>query len=306
MVKQPFTLGAPTQVQPGTTFTATTTLPNPAGARPLRTVTLALTAPSGWTAQATSPSTFATVAAGQTVSTTWQVTVPASAQPGKFDLSAQATFTSANGPGNSSDAITVLLPHPPYPSFAAAYDNVAITDDANTGAGNFDGGGASFSAQALANATPSLTPGATFTHDGLTFTWPNAQSGTPDNVVAGSGAGGQTIAISGSGHTLGLIGAGDYGSSSGAATVTYTDGTTSSATVSFADWWSNAANGGDILTSLPYINTSSGRENQQVSLYYAAIPLQSGKTVKYLTLPDISDGAVMGTAAMHIFTVAIG
>lgn len=77
-------------------------------------------------------------------------------------------------------------------------------------------------------------------------------------------------------------------------------------TLTFADWFSNAANGGDILTTLPYINTSNGRQNQQVSLYDAAIPLQAGKTVRYLTLPDISDGAVAGTAAMHIFTVAIG
>jgi beta-glucosidase-like glycosyl hydrolase len=306
VVKQPFTLVAPAQVQPGTTFTATTTLPNPAGARLLRHVTMTLTAPDGWTARATSPSTFTTVAAGQTVNTTWQVTVPASAEPGKFDLSAQAAFTSVNGQGSSVDAATMLLPHPPYPSFSSAYNNVAISDDAAPGMGDFDGGGASFSAQALANATPSLTPDATFTHDGLTFTWPDAQSGTQDNVVAGGVAGGQTIAISGSGHSLGLIGAGDYGSSTGTATVTYTDGTTESDTVTFADWWANAANGGDIVTSVPYINTGTGRENQQVSLYYAAIPLQAGKTVRYLTLPDISDGAVAGTAAMHIFTVAIG
>ncbi|WP_410670246.1 glycoside hydrolase family 3 C-terminal domain-containing protein [Amycolatopsis sp. cmx-4-68] len=306
VVKQPFTLTAPGQVQAGTTYTVTTTLPNPAGARPLRDVTMTLSVPAGWTAKATSPSTFATVPAGQTVSTTWEVGVPASAQPGKFDVSAQATFTSANGRGTSVDATTVLLPHPPYPSLAAAYNNVGTSDDANPGGGNFDGGNASFSAQALAAATPSLTPGATFTHDGLTFTWPDAQPGRPDNVVAGGVAGGQTIALSGSGHTLGLIGAGDYGSPSGTATVTYTDGTTESHSVSFADWWANAATGGDILTTLPYLNNSNGRLDQPVSLYYAPIPLQPGKTVRYLTLPDVSDGAPMGTAAMHVFTVAIG
>ena len=88
--------------------------------------------------------------------------------------------------------------------------------------------------------------------------------------------------------------------------MTYTDGTTQSYTVSFADWWANAATGGDIVATVPYINNSSGRETQQVSLYYAAIPLQTGKTVRYLTLPDVSDGAVNGTAAMHIFAIAIG
>ncbi|HEX6470803.1 MAG TPA: glycoside hydrolase family 3 C-terminal domain-containing protein [Streptosporangiaceae bacterium] len=306
VVKQPFTLSTPSQVQADTDFTATTTLPNPTGAQPLRDVALTLTVPSGWTAQATSPSTFTTVAAGQTVSTTWRVSVPTSAQPGKFDISALATFTSANGAGNSADATTVLLPHPPYPSLPAAYNNVGISDDAEPGSGNLDGGNASFSAQALADATPSLTPGATFTHDGLTFTWPDAKPGTLDNVVAGGSAGGQTITLSGSGHTLGLIGASDYGSSTGIATVTYTDGTTESHTVSFADWWANAATGGDIVTTVPYLNNSNGRLNQQVSLYYAAIPLQPGKTVRFLTLPDVSDGAIQGTAAMHIFTLAIG
>ncbi|RSM50694.1 beta-glucosidase [Amycolatopsis balhimycina DSM 5908] len=306
VVKQPFTLTAPGQVQPGGTYAVTTTLPNPAGARPLRDVTLTLTVPDGWTATATSPSTFPTVPAGQTVTTTWLVGVPASAQPGKFAVSARATFTSANGPGVSEDATTVVLPHPPYASLPAAYNNAGISDDANPGGSNFDGGNASFSAQALAAATPSLTPGATFTHDGLTFTWPDAQPGSPDNVVAGGVAGGQTIAISGSGQTLGLIGAGDYGSPSGTATVTYTDGTTESHSVSFADWWANAATGGDILTTVPYLNNSNGRLDQRVSLYYAPIPLQAGKTVKYVTLPDVSDGAPMGTAAMHIFTMAIG
>ena len=76
--------------------------------------------------------------------------------------------------------------------------------------------------------------------------------------------------------------------------------------MSFADWWSNAATGGDILTTLPYLNNSNGRLDQRVSLYYAPIPLQPGKTVQYLTLPDVSDGANMGTTAMHVFTVAIG
>ncbi|MEU5266290.1 glycoside hydrolase family 3 C-terminal domain-containing protein [Amycolatopsis sp. NPDC021455] len=306
VVKQPFTLTAPGQVEAGGTYAVTTTLPNPAGARPLTDVTLTLGVPDGWTAKATSPSTFPTVPAGQTVTTTWQVGVPASAQPGKFAVSGQATFTSVNGPGTSVDATTVVLPHPPYASLPAAYNNVGISDDASPGSGNFDGGNASFSAQALAAATPSLTPGATFTHDGLTFTWPDARTGSPDNVVAGGVAGGQTIEISGSGHTLGLIGAGDYGSPSGTATVTYTDGTTESHSVSFADWWANAATGGDILTTLPYLNNSNGRLDQRVSLYYAPIPLQPGKTVKSVTLPDVSDGAQMGTAAMHIFTMAIG
>jgi beta-glucosidase len=140
------------------------------------------------------------------------------------------------------------------------------------------------------------------THDGLTFTWPNVLPGTPGNVTAG----GQTIALSGSGTTLGFLGTGDYGTASGSGTITYTDGTTQQFTLSFADWWANtAAPGGDILASVPYINQATGRMNQTVSVYYASVPLQQGKNVQYVTLPDISQGANSGQTAMHIFAVSI-
>ncbi|MFL6117191.1 MAG: glycoside hydrolase family 3 C-terminal domain-containing protein [Catenulispora sp.] len=298
-VKQPFSLTAPSLEEPGATFTTTTTLPNPAGARPLSNVTLTLSAPSGWTVTATTPSTFATVAPGQSASTTWQVTVPATAAPGSYSISAQAAFTSANGAGSSSDAASIALP---YSSFTAAYNNAGVSDDANTAAANFDGGGVSYSAQTLAAATPSLTPGATFTHDGLSFTWPDAQPGTPNNVVAL----GQSVAISGSGTTLGLIGAGDYGAPSDAATITYTDGSTQTFTLGYPDWWANAATtGDDIVATLPYINTPSGRQNQNVSLYYASVQLQAGKTVRYLTLPNVGPATGSGLA-MHIFSISIG
>ena len=81
------------------------------------------------------------------------------------------------------------------------------------------------------------------------------------------------------------------GAASGNGTITYTDGTTRQFTITFPDWWSNTASpGGDILATLPYINAPSGKENQQVSVYYAGVPLQRGKTVAYVTLPDVSQG----------------
>jgi beta-glucosidase len=299
VVKQPFSLDAPNIAQPSSTFTATTTLPNPSSA-PLSNVTMSLTVPNGWQVQATTPASFSTVAPGQTVRTTWSITVPADVNPGNYDVSAEATFTDAAGQDSVSDATTESVP---YPSWAAAINNTGISDDANTTAGNLDGGGASYSAQALAAATPSLTPGATVTHNGLTFTWPNAQPGTPDNVVAG----GQTVPLTGSGSTLGLLGAGDYGTASGTATITYTDGSSQSFPLSYADWWANAPTAGDdILTSVPYINQPTGRQNQRVSIYYASLPLAAGKTPQYLTLPNVSQGAVAGATAMHIFAVAIG
>jgi len=287
------TLSAPAVAVPGSTFTATTQLPN-TGTAPLRNVNVTLTAPSGWTVSATSPSTFATVDGGQTAQTTWSITVPAGASPGSYELTAQTTYRGGSSSASGSVAV-------PYASVTAAFNNVGVSDDANPSAGNLDGGGSSFSAQALAGA--GLTAGATVTHDGLTFTWPNVLPGTPGNVTAG----GQAIALSGSGTTLGFLGTGDYGTASGSGTITYTDGSTQSYTLSFADWWANqAAPGGDIVASTPYINTPTGRMNQTVSVYYASVPLQQGKTVQYVTLPDVSQGANEGQTAMHIFAMAFG
>ena len=108
----------------------------------------------------------------------------------------------------------------PYPSVAAAYDNVGISDNSDPAAADFDGTGESFSAQALAAATPNaLSPGQV-TVGGTTFTWP--ATGGPDNVIAD----GQIIDVSGSGTELGFLGAAGFGEASGNGTITYTDGST--------------------------------------------------------------------------------
>ena len=190
----------------------------------------------------------------------------------------------------------------PYPSLVAAFTNPAVSDDTNTTTGNLDGGGASYSAQALAAATPSLPPGGTFTHDGLSFTWPDAVPGKPDNVVAQ----GQTVPVTGTGSTLGIIGTGDYGAASGNAVITYSDGTPPAFRLAFNDWWTNApASGGDILVTLPYLNNANGALHNKVSIYAATVPLIPGKTIKYLTLPNVG-AAVVNQTAMHIFALAVG
>jgi len=296
-VQQPFSFTTPAVAAPGSTITVTTALPA-VGTQPLSNVSASLSLPAGWIAKATTPSTFSTVKPGQTAQTTWAVTVPASVTPGSNQLTAIATYTDANGRGSVTQSGQVSLP---YPSLPAAFNNAGISDDSSPGAANLDGGNTSYSAQALAAA--GLTPGGSFTHDGLTFTWPDAQPATNDNVVAG----GQTFALTGSGATLGLVGTGDYGAVSGTGTITYTDGTTQQFTAGFADWWSNSASpGGDIVATLPYINAPAGKENQRVSVYYAGVPLQPGKTVAYVTLPDVGATAAQGQPAMHVFAVSIG
>jgi len=192
----------------------------------------------------------------------------------------------------------------PYSSLAAAYDNVGITDNANPAPGNFDGTGESFSAEALAAGTPTpLTAGGQATFGGTTFTWPTAV-GTPDDVIAD----GQTIDLSGSGTDLGFLGAGAFGAASGTGTITYTDGSTQSYSLVMADWYNNAPVSGDELatTTTSWNFSSSTQVAHPVSIYFASVPLQAGKTVASVTLPTVSAGVGNGITALHIFAMAIG
>ncbi|WP_225850388.1 glycoside hydrolase family 3 C-terminal domain-containing protein [Streptomyces sp. HPF1205] len=282
-------------VEPGAGTTATTTYTN-TGPTALPGASVALDVPDGWTATATSPATFASIPAGASVKTTWTVTPPADAKPGSYALAATATYRGAKA---SDDAAGRLLI--PYGALSDLVTNIGVSDDATPGAGNLDGGNASLSQQAL--AAQGITSGGTVDHDGLTFTWPTTGTGKPDNIVAG----GQTVPFTGTGSKLGFLGTADYGNASGTGTITYTDGTTQDFTLSFNDWWSNsAATGSDILATCDYLNNANGQSNQHVSVYGATVPLQAGKTIAYLTLPDIGPDATSGQVAMHIFAVAIG
>ncbi len=190
----------------------------------------------------------------------------------------------------------------PYPSVAAAFDNVGISDNSDPAVADFDGTGESFSAQALAAATPAaLSPGPV-TVGGTTFTWPAA--GVPDNVIAD----GQIIDVSGSGTELGFLGAAGFGAASGSGTITYTDGSTQSFSLSMADWYNNAAVTGDQIaaTTSSWNFASSTQTAHPVSVYYASVPLEKGKTVASVTLPTVSSGVGNGVNAMHIFAIATG
>ncbi|HXR69335.1 glycoside hydrolase family 3 C-terminal domain-containing protein [Actinocrinis sp.] len=301
VVHEPLSMTAPAVVVPGGTFTVSTTTANPSGGESLRNAAFSLTTPAGWTATASTPTSFRTVAPGQTITSSWTVSVPADATPTQTApaVTGQLTFTDATGRHSENTGTTVSIP---YPSIVAAYTNPGVSDDSNTTPGNLDGGGASYSAQTLAAATPSITPGAKFTHDALSFTWPDAASGTPNNIVAE----GQTVPVSGTGTTLGIIGTADYGAASGTAVITYSDGTSQSFSLAFNDWWSNSpTSGGDILATFPYLNNASGALHNQVSLYTDTVALTPGKTIKYLTLPNVG-AALINQTAMHIFAIAVG
>ncbi|MFI0898973.1 glycoside hydrolase family 3 C-terminal domain-containing protein [Streptomyces sp. NPDC020983] len=282
-------------VTPGTPVTATTTYTN-TGPTALPNATVTLSVPDGWTATPTSPAVFARIPAGASVTTTWTVTPPPDAAPGSYALAASATYQGAEAGDAAAGQLLV-----PYSSIHDVVTNVGISDDADPGSGNLDGGGQSLSQQAL--AAQGIASGGTVTHDGLTFTWPTTGTGAPDNIVAG----GQTFPFAAKGTTIGFLGTADYGSASGSGTITYTDGTTQDFTLSFPDWWTNAPSAGnDVLATTDYFNNGGGKVQQKVSVYAATVPLKAGKTIAYLTLPDVGPGAATNQVALHIFSIAVG
>ncbi len=184
------------------------------------------------------------------------------------------------------------------PTLQQAFDNVGITAPSDATAGNYDGIGDSFSSSGLAE--DALVPGQPLLHDGLTVTWPDVAPGEPDNVVAD----GQTVALTGTGTVLGVVGASAYGSTTGTFTVGYSDGTSTTATVTLADWIdTSAAAGTDLLATTAGWNPGG---TTPVSLSYAAIPLTAGKQVVSVTLPTVGAGVGKGTPSMHVFSLTIG
>jgi hypothetical protein len=200
-------------------------------------------------------------------------------------------------------SVSVIVAKPG--DLAPFFDNTGISDDSAPTAANYDGGGWSYSEQALTGA--GLAPGGSVTSGGITYTWPDVPAAKPDNITVG----GQTIPVSApSGATkLGFLGsatnAGSDGSS-GTATITYTDGTTSTGTLGFSDWTLGGGGGtprsdNTIVTSTPYRNHTSGKDNVKTYVFAATLPLTSGKTVASVTLPSsLTEGSI------GVFSIAAG
>jgi len=286
------------------TFTVQATLRNPTG-RPLPGAALALSAPAGWTVTPSGATSAGTVGPGRSATQSFQVTPPGSGlSPGTVNLLATATY---GGPGGRQTLINAAQVQVPASSLASTFNNTGITDDANpnpsAGFIGFDGIGTSYSAQGL--AADNITPGASVSAGGLSFTWPNVAVAQPDNTMAQ----GQTIAISGSGASLGFLAAANNSSESGTGTIYYTDGSTQTFTLSVGNFWYPAGQNGNPgnvqVAGVNYANYPTGSSGHEVYLFEQSVPLAAGKTVEAVTLPSL--GSVTGyNAALHIFAMTVG
>ncbi|AZQ40789.1 SGNH/GDSL hydrolase family protein [Streptomyces cyaneochromogenes] len=191
-------------------------------------------------------------------------------------------------PGVSAQAATEYRAKP-LP-LERLFDNVAVSDDARPAEADFDGSGASLSAQDLSAA--GWTPGRALTVQGARLTWPKRQPGEPDNVRAG----GQDVRVGGRGDALAFLVAGTNGTADGGTgTVLYTDGTRSAYRLTAPDWRT-----GPLATkavALPHINTRAGQLAERARLYVVTVPLVVGRRVASVRLPQAS--------GLHVFAVSV-
>ncbi|MEV5844664.1 GH92 family glycosyl hydrolase [Streptomyces sp. NPDC051985] len=213
---------------------------------------------------------------------------------GYYDV--KVTVTSTHTAYSQPVALTVAAPG----TLLAAYDNTGVSDDSGEhDEADFDGGGWSYSRQALAAA--GLTAGAQGTVNGLTYTWPDAPAGRPDNATAAA----QTIELPTPASALSFLGSATNGNQSATATVTYTDGTTAPLDLSFTDWTIGGGGGtvqygNQIVARSAYRNVAGADKDPVATYVFATKPFEApaGKTIKTVRLPDNSD--------LHVFTLAVG
>ncbi|MFE1193484.1 GH92 family glycosyl hydrolase [Streptomyces olivaceoviridis] len=238
----------------------------------------------------------ATPAEGTVTDGAQQITLTAArdAEQGFADVG--VTVTSGDSSYEQPVALTVAAPG----TLLAAYNSTGVSDDdGDHDEADYDGGGWSYSRQALAAA--GLTPGKQATAGGLAFTWPASPAGRPDNASAS----GQTILLNAPAGALSFIGSAVNGNQQTKATVTYTDGTTGTVDLSFTDWTVGGGGGSvqygnEVVAKTAYRNVTGADKDPVATYVFATKPYQApaGKQIKSVTLPRDTD--------LHVFTVATG
>jgi lysophospholipase L1-like esterase len=169
------------------------------------------------------------------------------------------------------------------------YDNTAVSDDTMPDTADFDGSGASLSAQDLAAA--GWTPGRTITVQGARLTLPRRAPGEPDNVRAT----GQSVRVTGRGDALAFLVAGTGPDAGGIGRVDYADGMSSAYRLTAPDWRT-----GPLATkavALPHVNTPDGQLAEKARLYVVTVPIAPGRMVLSVRLPWAPD--------LHVFALSV-
>ena len=281
----------PAVVAPGGTTTANLTVAN--ATTQTQVVSWSVAVPSGSGLQAVPSQGTTTIPAG---GGTIPVTLSASSGAPRTFSSVAVSATVANQPVPAENLSVQVATHG---SLASYFANRGVSSDSDPMAADFDGGGYSYSAEALAAA--GATPGSKVTAGGATYAWPSSPAGDPDNVVA-SGQAVTLDAPAGAG-TLYLLASATNGPSTGTVTVTYSDGSTASLPIAVTDWAAGSPQPGNtVAVSTPYRNCACGATvHGTTNVYSVAVPINPALGVAKVTLPaDTNQGEI------HIFALTTG
>ncbi|MGW1284241.1 GH92 family glycosyl hydrolase [Streptomyces sp. NPDC002586] len=242
----------------------------------------------------TPPGVTATPADGTVGGGAQEITLTAARDAEQGFADVKVSVTSGDTSYEQPVALTLAAPG----TLLAAYDTTGVSDDSGGhDEADYDGGGWSYSRQALAAA--GLTPGSHSTADGLTYTWPASSDGHPDNA---SGAA-QTIELPTPASKLSFLGSAVDGSRQAEATVTYTDGTTGTADLSFTDWTVDGGAGtvqygNEVVARTPYRNAAGAGRDPVPAYVFATKPFTApaGRTIASVRLPKNGN--------LHVFTLA--
>ncbi|MEU0127171.1 NEW3 domain-containing protein [Streptomyces sp. NPDC006289] len=264
------------------------------GPQRLRSLQVAFTGPKGWAVQPAERSVDGSLAAGGSAEASFRIQVPEKRAGFVIrTFTATATYKGGDGRGTAT-GIRTERSGSPLANLAAAYNNVAVTDESATAPGDYDGEGNSFSAQKL--AAVGLTPGAKVEALGAELTWPDVAPGTKDNVASS----GQAVSLTGKGGRLVLLGSGVSSGAVGSASVHYTDGTSTTGTFGFPNWSFDPADahGATLVKSTDGRNRPDGYGNATVEyrVFAHSIPLDRDRTVDFVVLP--------ANANIHVFAMA--
>ncbi|MFE7392220.1 polysaccharide lyase family protein [Streptomyces sp. NPDC057582] len=239
---------------------------------------------------------------GKTGSATFDVAVPDGYDRDSATLTGTAQTEGEPGPVITRTTLAIVDPG----SLATAYNSACVSDDSDMAGADCDTTRYSYSAQGLAAA--GLTPGKRIRAGDMMFTWPDVSAGEPDNATEN----GRTVDVSGAplhSSRLGFLGMTDsFDPSQATVEITYTDGSTKSATIGFSNWTLDAdakppAFGNTIVAKVPSRNASTGSP-QPINVYVfatAPITIDPNKTIKSVTLPESST-----KGGMHIFSIGLG
>ncbi|TDU03384.1 putative alpha-1,2-mannosidase [Streptomyces sp. 846.5] len=286
-------------VAPGGSADATLRLTN-LGTRPVT---------ADWTATAPSGVTLAALAGSLTVPASGSAEAKIPVTAGSSEGAYAVTFAANDHSSGAALAAATLRVSVAQPGELWPYEsNEGVYPDGTHFSGGFDDQGWAYSQTAL--ATAGVGSNTKVTADGIAYTWPTSAAGRPDNLEVA----GQTIPQP-DGTTdayLGLLGAAtdaplDGTGVPGQLTVTYTDGTTTTATVTFSDWTLNGASKKPVASdttavTTAYRNTADGtKDTVQAYVFSVKVPLDKTKTVASVTLPVTG-----ASGTVHLFAIAFG